>query len=168
MLPAPVHFKEVEVAPGEHMFVAALPSGPFFLYPQQFRVLQHFVVRHLEPSIPKLLSLVGPVKSGKSAVLFNVLPGLLAAQHAVAGGPTPVIFRHAFDHKEAPGAAAMRLLERAAFFAKSLGFKLEIPEHAPCSALRQLGDIMGVFSSTIESRGGMLCLLLDEVQVRGD
>jgi hypothetical protein len=107
---------------------------------------------------------VGPIKSGKSAILMDVLPGLLVAQHAAVGGPTPVIFRFSFVLGDPPEAASLRLVQVAAKFAKSQGFVLDVPG-SPFDALNLLGDVMGEFAVCIANRGGELCLLLDEVQV---
>ena len=152
--------------PGERMLVASLPSGPFFLESRQHDVLQCFVNGPLLPHVPQLIALVGPIKSGKSAVMQSVLPGLFAAQYSLAGGPTPIVLCFAFSLKDPPDVAALRLLRRAAVLAKSLGFVLEVPDLAS-NALNELADVMGDFAQGVASRGGVLCLNLDEVQVSG-
>lgn len=147
------------------MLVAALPSGPFFLELRQHELLRDFVSGSPRHNIPKLLALVGPIKSGKSAILMDVLPGMLVAQYAAAGGPTPVVFRFSFVLGDPPEAASLRLLQVAAKFAETQGFMLKVPGSS-FDALNLLGDVIGDLASGIASRGGELCLLLDEVQVR--
>lgn len=146
------------------MLVAALTTGPFFLDLRQYELLRDFVSGSPQQNIPKLLALVGPIKSGKSAILMDALPGLLVAHHAAVGGPTPVIFCYSFVLGDPPEAASLRLLRAAAKIAKSQGFVLDVPE-SPFDALNLLGDVMGELAAGIASRGGELCLLLDEVQV---
>lgn len=165
-LPAAVHFTDVELVPGERMLVASLPSGPFFLEPRQHDLLQYFVKGPLLPNVPQLIALVGPIKSGKSAVMQSVLPGLFAAQHLLAGGPIPIVLCFTFSLNDPPEVAALRLLRRAAVLAKSLGFVLEVPDLAS-NALNELADVVGDFAQGVARRGGVLCLNLDEVQVRG-
>lgn len=160
-----MHFENIELVPGERFFIADLPSGPFFLEPQQHSLLHSFASGNLLPHIPKLIGLVGPVKSGKSAIMNDVLPGMLAAQHAIAGGPRPVILSITFAANVSPATAAVQLLESAKDLAKTLGFHLSIPS-SPSVALLRIGEVMRAFSREIESRGGMLCLLLDESQAR--
>lgn len=149
----------------EQMVVATLPSGPFFLERKQYNTLLTFVCSPLIPDFPKLVALVGPIKSGKSAVLSSVLPGLLAAHHAVTKGPTPVIFFFAFDLADPPARAASALLREASLVAAKLGFSIGEPVD-PDDALDRLGLFMGRLALGIANSNGVLCLLLDEVQVR--
>lgn len=146
------------------MFVAALSSGPFFLGQKQYEALKVFVDGPLMPHVPKLAVFVGPIKSGKSVLLFDVLPGLIAAQYAAVGGPTPVIFRFTFSLELPPPQAAMSLLREVSRFAATLGFSIGDPVDSD-DALYTLGRFMGRFSLGIANRGGQLILLLDEVQV---
>ena len=153
-LPAAVHFDDVELG-GERMFVAALSSGPFFLGQKQYVTLKSFVDGPLMPHVPKLVVFVGPIKSGKSALLFDVLPGLIAAQYAAVGGPTPVIFRFTFALALPPAQAAMSLLREASRFAATLGFSIGNPVD-PEDALFSLGRFMGRFALGIANRGASL------------
>lgn len=159
-----MRFDDAELG-GEQMVVAALSSGPFFLRHEQHDMLKMFVCGRQMPDVPKLAVLVGPIKSGKSSVLFNVLPGMIAAHHAAAGGPIPVIFRFTFPLSHSPSQAATALVREASRFAAALGFPIGSPVD-PDDALYCLGSFMGRLSLGIAKRGGELCLLLDEVQVR--
>ena len=99
--PLPVTFAEESVG-GELMMVASLPLTLSMTAPFYLTLLEHYgLMRFLQepPSIvPQMLMLTGPVKSGKSRIVHDVLPRMLAAQYAAA--PTtvrrPVIFRHTF------------------------------------------------------------------------
>ena len=148
------------------MRVAELPSGPFFLERAQFQLLRRFAEGKPQRDRPKLLAVVGPVKSGKSAVLMDVLPGLFASAHAKAAGdgPTPVIFPFTFDEADAPEAAALRLLSSASRFASTIGLTLVVPATTQL-ALLTLGDVMGELARKVHEDGGELCILLDELQV---
>jgi hypothetical protein len=76
-LPAPLTFAE-ECLGGEPMMVASLPlthsvAAPFYLTPLQHYGLMRFL---REPSsiAPQMLMLTGPVKSGKSRIVHDVIP----------------------------------------------------------------------------------------------
>jgi hypothetical protein len=162
-LPRIVRFKKQDVG-GTIMRVADLPSGPFFLDRKQFKLLRCFAEGSPQKDIPKLVAVVGPVKSGKSAIVMDVLPTIIGSEHAKAGGPTPVLFPFTFEETDVPSTAAMRLLSSASRFAAAIGFTLAVPV-TPELALLGLGDVMGEFARGISSKGGELCILLDELQV---
>ncbi len=170
-VPASITFEDSGLldAEGAPMQVAQLaPLGrPFFVEDKALKKLMSWA-----SGLPndedgnKLLVLSGPIKSGKTTMLRKVLPGVLAAQHAAAGGRTPVIFAFTFSLKDRPPAAAMELCNAAAGFAGTLGFRLPNPPSTPSDALLGMGRMMGELAMGIAAAGGELILLLDEVQVR--
>jgi hypothetical protein len=150
------------------MHVARLAStGPFFLEDMAFQQIKSWASGHpCKGSNYKLLVLTGPIKSGKTTMLREVLPAALAAQHAAGGGPTPVIFEFAFALGMGPPAAAKLLCNAAVGFAETLGFRLPNPPSTPTDALIDMGRMMGALANGIAAAGGELILLIDEAQVR--
>jgi hypothetical protein len=170
--PAPITFEDTDLldAVGAAMHVARLVSmGPFFLEDMAFQQIKSWASGHpCKGSNYKLLVLTGPIKCGKTTMLREVLPAVLAAQQAAAGGgPTPVIFEFAFSLQEGPPAAAKLLCDSAATFADKLGIVFPYPRSTPIDyALINMGAIMGELANGIAAAGGELILLIDEAQVR--
>lgn len=151
------------------MRVAYLPStGPFFVEDLTYRKMMSWARGNPSPAAAdfKLIVLTGPIKSGKTKLLEEVLSGVLAAEHATSGGPTPVIFMFRFTLGEGPQAAALSLIEAAAAKAKDLGFELTNVPTTGALALTALPRIMKNLADGIASAGGQLVLLIDEAQVR--
>jgi hypothetical protein len=152
------------------MRVALLPAaaGPFFLEDMAHQQVMSWVKGHPSDAAAdhKLLVLMGPIKSGKTAMLRKVLPGALAAQHAVEGGAKPVFFPFAFTLGQGPHGAALKLVEAAAAKAKALGFELINVPTDGVLALIGLPRIMSNLATGIAAAGGELVLLIDEAQVR--
>ena len=146
------------------MVEANLPLGPFFLDDLAHQQLLSFAKGRPKKNVPKFVTLVGPIKGGKSAVLMDVLPGMIATNHAAAGGLKPVFFRFSFNLTQPPKEAARHLLLAAAALANNLGFVLDVPATIE-DCLLTLSDVMGRFAKGIADGGGELCMLLDEVQV---
>ena len=164
-LPVPLTFAE-ESLRGEPMMVASLPltlsvAAPFYLTP-----LEHYgLVRFLQepPSIaPQMLMLTGPVKSGKSRIVHDVLPRMLAARYATA--PTtvrrPVIFRHTFVLGAAAEAAAEGLVDSLLECALSEGVALRRPYG---KGLLILPYVAAELAQGVHQKGGELWLLFDEL-----
>ena len=167
-LPAPVTFKEAGLVDGASgpMHVAELPtSGPFFLEDTAHQQVLAWVREHPSAYVHKLLVLTGPIKSGKTAILTTVLPGVLAAQYAAAGGPKPVFFHFAFTLGHGPGKAALKLVEFAGAKAKALGFEIPNLPTAKEVALVAFPRVMSALAAGIAAGGGELVLLIDEAQV---
>ena len=164
-LPTPVTFAE-ETVGGELMMVASLPhthhaEAPFYLTP-----LEHFgLMRFLrEPcsTAPQMLMLTGPIKSGKSRIVHDVLPRMLAARYAAA--PTtvrrPVIFRHTFALGAAGDAAAESLVGRLMECAQKEGVTLYKPL---TSSLDAIPYVAAELAQGVHRAGGELWLLFDEL-----
>ena len=164
-LPPPLTFT-VERLGGELMMVANLPlthsaPAPFYLTP-----LEHFgLMRFLEepPSIaPQMLMLTGPVKSGKSRIVNDVLPRMLAARYAAA--PTtvrrPIIFCHTFVLGAAEERAAETLVARLQKFATREGIRLAKPA---TPFIDDLPHVAAELAKGVHQAGGELWLLFDEL-----
>lgn len=169
-LPAPITFREAGLADatGAPMHVAELPtSGPFFLEDMAQQKVLSWARGHPGPAAAdhKLLVLTGPIKSGKTQLLNNVLPGVLAAQHAAVGGPTPILFQFAFTLGHGPGKAALKLVSQAGIKAKALGFEILNLPATENVALVEFPRVMSDLAVGIASGGGELVLLIDEAQV---
>ena len=163
----------MEVLGGERTVVATLPGSPgvatprpFFLTPDQMLVLEHFLsCRELADS-PSMLMVTGTIKSGKSRIVTDIIPRLLARQHARAAPADachrrPVLFHHTFT-EGAPGAAAAdNWLRRLRAFARGLGIPLERPVNAMTADA--LPEVAAALAASLAARGEVLWLLLDEV-----
>lgn len=148
------------------MHVAELPtSGPFFLEDTAHQQVLAWVREHPSATVHKLLVLTGPIKSGKTALLITVLPGVLAAQYAAAGGPKPVFFHFAFTLGHGPGKAALKLVRAAAAKAVDLGFEISSVPPTEELALVEFPRVMSALAAGIAAGGGELVLLIDEAQV---
>jgi hypothetical protein len=171
-LPPPLDFAE-EVLGGERTVVANLQGSPgfatphpFFLTPTQMLVLELFLSRRELSDSPSLLMVTGTIKSGKSRIVSDIIPRLLARQHARAAPADaihrrPVLFRHTFA-EGAPGAAAAdNWLRRLLAFAHGLGIPLERPVNA--TTADALPEVAAALAASLDARGEELWLLLDEV-----
>ena len=169
---APIEFQQHESlldATGAPLHVAQMPvTGPFFLEDRAHQQLLSWAQGHPSPAYHdrKLVVLTGPIKSGKTALLNHVLPGMLTAQHAAFGGPKPVFFRFKFTLGEGPQAAAKRFCDAAARLAEDLGFRLTGVPATPVAALINMDDMALALALGIAKGGGELVLLIDEAQVR--
>ena len=164
-LPTPLTFAEERVG-GELMMVASLPLTPSVEAPFYLTPLEHYgLMRFLQepPSIaPQMLMLTGPIKSGKSRIVHDVLPRMLAAQYAAA--PTivcrPVIFRHTFVLGAAEDAAAENLVGRLMECARKEGLTLDKPL---TSSLDAIPYVAAELAQGVHRAGGELWLLFDEL-----
>lgn len=150
------------------MHVVELPKGcgPFFLDASVYRKASIWSSGHPSKRAAdhKLLVLTGPIKCGKSRMLEAVLPGLVMAQHAVQGGPTPVFFSFSFTLDRAPREAAREFVQTARRSAAELGITLSLPSEVD-EALSAFPEIMGKFSAAVAALNRELVMLLDEAQV---
>ena len=122
-LDAPLAFAPQDVG-GARMMVAATP-GPFFLTPAEHATLVEFL-REGPRDYPRMLMLTGTIKSGKSRLVHDIIPRMLAAEHAAAGGRRrhPYLFRHTFPPTLAPPEAAGSLVDALHDYADSVGLPL--------------------------------------------
>jgi hypothetical protein len=170
MLPAPLEFTTQLLGDREMMVASTVLSSEetkhFFLEADTFKQLEDFVVERPNRA-PQMLVLTGPVKSGKSFILNDVLPGLISARHATATKPkAPAIFRFAFDPTEPPHVATRSIVTAANNFAKLFGFAIPMPPSDAKWTFHYLDTSMGALASELYDRGWCLWLLLDECQVR--
>ena len=171
-LPPPLDFAE-EVLGGERTVVAVLQGSPgfatprpFFLTPTQMLVLEHFLCSKELSDSPSMLVVTGTVKSGKSRIVSDIIPRLLARQHARAAPADafhrrPVLFHHTFAEGASGAAAADNWLRRLLAFARSLGIPLERPVNA--TTAEALPEVAAALAARLDARGEELWLLLDEV-----
>ena len=164
-LPAPLTFAEQRIG-GELMMVARLPlthsvTAPFYLTPLEHSALVRFL-QEPPSTAPRMLMLTGPSKCGKSRILHDVLPRMLAAQHAAAPATVrrPVILRHTFTQGAAGDAAAETLVERLLRCAHSEGCALRRPKG---KGLLILPSVALQAAQAVQRAGGVLWLLLDEL-----
>ena len=164
-LASPLTFAEERIG-SELIMVASLPLtrsavAPFYLTPLQHHGLVRFL-REPASTAPQMLMLTGPVKSGKSRIVHDVLPGMLAAQYAAA--PTtvrrPVIFCHTFALGAAEDAAAECLVDSLIECARSEGVALRRPYG---KGLHILPAVAQQVARVVQRAGGELWLLLDEL-----
>ena len=164
-LPAPLAFVEERLG-GEIMMVASLPltpsvTAPFYLTPLEHCGLMRFL-RESSSIIPQMLMLTGPIKSGKSRIVHDVLPRMLAAQYAAAPATVrrPVIFCHTFDLGAAEEAAAEFLVGRLIECAHNEGVTLYKPL---TSSLNAMPYVAAELARVVHRAGGQLWLLFDEL-----
>lgn len=164
-LPAPLTFAEQRIG-GEPMMVARLPlthsvTAPFYLTPLEHSALVRFL-QEPPSTAPRMLMLTGPSKCGKSRILHDVLPRMLAAQHAAAPATVrrPVILRHTFTQGAAGDAAAETLVERLLRCAHSEDCALRRPKG---KGLLILPSVALQAAQAVQRAGGVLWLLLDEL-----
>jgi hypothetical protein len=135
---------------------------------EQHQEVQRFIRE--EPSARvQALMIVGTIKSGKSTLLHEVLPGLLAAAYATrwpAGRPRPVIFKYAFPLGRDAEAAAAHLQDELGSFGRRVNVPFD-KEPSPSAALNVLPTNLRIFAERIRAGGGELWLLLDELQGPG-
>lgn len=170
-LPSPLTFEAVKLG-GEEWMTAELPldddsTAPVYLSKEQHSRLVRFIDE--APSTrPQLLMPVGTIKSGKSTVLSQLLPRMLAAAHsnstrASRSRRRPVLFSYRFRLRLSAPEAARDLQTALANFARDIG----LPFRKAATALDALGTLaskMEQFAKLIKEGGGELWLLLDELQ----
>ena len=160
-LPLPLYFVE-ECVGGVPMMVANLHHSrglvaPFFLTPAEHAALAHFVGQ-MPSQTPSFLMLSGTIKSGKTSVLRDIIPGLVAA-HPASAARRPVFFHFAFPLNDHPDEAAAQLTAHLVRFARSLGITI-----APAEDPRVLFPVLlEEFAQRVDEEGGTLWLLLDEL-----
>lgn len=131
---------------------------PFFLTQDQHDVIDAFVAIE-ETDDHRLLLLTGPIKSGKTAVLHDVIPGWIG-KYRSAFLLNPVIFRYSFPLHTPVSMACEGFLAAFKNFAKSLGIALDKADNP----LSQFAERVIHLSNQIREHGGKLWLLLDECQ----
>ena len=169
-LPKPLAFLPQQVG-GEEMMVAEFDSEsfkfPIFLTRTQHSGLLRFIDEGPSPR-QQLLMLTGTIKSGKTAVLNTVVPGLLAAWHG-SQGPVgskrgrPITLQYSFPLGSTADDAALHFMNVVASFAQSISAPFPVVV-TPTQALNTFPTELERFVKHIHDNGGELWLLLDEVQ----
>jgi hypothetical protein len=169
-LPAPISFSTIELK-SETWLTAEVPlsagsTAPIFLTSAQHEELLRFIDER--PSRrPQLLMPVGTIKSGKSVLLHEVLPGMVAARVSSSHWPDdrlqPVFFRYRFPLMADAEEAAMSLSRALDEFGKFIKVPFGAPADA-ATALDLLPQKLEKFARQVHKSGGELWLLFDEMQ----
>ena len=163
---APLAFSTEDVG-GAPMSVASVQitehlTAPYFLAPEQLASLMDFIA---EPpaATPRLLLVTGTIKSGKTQLVMNVLPRLIAAQAAAARARArlPVVFRLTFIQGATAESAASLLVANLLAFAFQVGSPLSLPP-AP-GGLHVVVFVVEALARALWARGRVLWVLLDEL-----
>lgn len=167
-LPPPLAFTLQDVG-GCGMFVGDLElreksTAPFFLAPAVHDKLLYFL-QEPPSTIPQLLLVTGTIKSGKSRLVMQVIPRLLAHLHA--SSPVlkrrPVIVSCVFSAGESTVGAAKLLVSALCFSAGSLGISLPLSKAVMEEALDNFPSIMEMYAEALWEQNCVLWLLLDEL-----
>jgi hypothetical protein len=140
--------------------------GPMFLPQLAHNVMLRFVNK---PALSEALVVLGPPKSSKTAVLYDVLPRMVAAR---VGGLDPVFVRLTFSLANSPQSAAKRIWTelRAVAHAFSICETVVPAEVSLDDAILYLPKLVEEISKWCENKNGtekrQLLLLMDEVSVR--
>jgi hypothetical protein len=137
---------------------------PCLIQPSVLKLLSDFVKE--VPSGPQFLILSGPVKSGKSTLLLQLIPGLIAAKFRsseMAPEPHPVYLIYMFVGSN-PATAAVSLCAYLYACVQTLNLT-HFVQPVQLNALAELGVMLSALADAIRRFGGRLWLLLDEFQV---
>ena len=150
---------------GEELRVGDVLTSSGTTVPCFLRPAVHDTLVHFASEVPfkqeQFLLITGAVKSGKSTVLHDVLPGLVASVHTPSSRP-PVFFRFTFTQHVGVKGACSELCDAISVFGKPLGLDIPVPADAVSGwALRLIELAKGIARPP---RNGRLWILLDEVQ----
>jgi len=171
-LPPPITFTSLDLG-GQRWMVARLSykdgvTVPVYLTVEQHAELERFIGEGPAP-VPQVLMPVGTIKSGKSTILQQLIPGMLAAAVATRWPSTrrrPVLFNYKFPLGSSAEGAAMHLTRALYSFAQAI--KVPFAKEATAGdALDNLPENVRKFAERIKAGGGELWLLLDELQAPG-
>ena len=180
---------------GELMMVATLDDGathvPIFLTEVQYAALLRFVDE--APShTPRMLMVDGTIKSGKTTIVHEVMPRLLAARFSAPPSPPssaplpvrsaspsaapaplpgphkrvlprPVIFKYTFPLSGSAADAAHHFMRALGDFATSITVPFSL-KATPSESLDRFPAAVAEFAERVRAGGGELWLLLDELQ----
>jgi len=160
-------FHDEDVA-GTMLKVAQLPVSPavtvpFFLTPDQHRVVSDWATRQLS-DVPCFLLPVGTVKSGKSTLLDRVLPGIAAAQFEAAGpgARRPVIMYMSLNVSSDATASYDMLVEVVHHACDAFGLPVTLPTKS--SPWVGAPNFMAHVARQLYDANACLWLLIDEFQ----
>ena len=170
-LPEPIHFTRSLIGDTD-MMVAAIPDiqGPFYLPVKAHGKIVNWIQDCGLLSIPDLLAIVGPVKSGKSELLHSVIPGIIAQQFKDEQRlPTksifePVIIKLSCNLGGDPSQFAWDLIAEIHTTVSPFGVMVAIPAN-PAIALLNLKHVVHRVARDMRAQKKQLYLLLDEMQV---
>jgi hypothetical protein len=141
--------------------------GPMFLpklaHDQLARFVSHSMRMAMEPS--EALVFLGPPKSGKTAVLHELLPRMVAAHPSDF---TPVFVRVTFEFGDTPERATKRIWEALRDVANAFDFhrQVDIPDKTTFEhSCFEVPILIERLAHSFEYNKRQLWLLLDEFQV---
>jgi hypothetical protein len=137
--------------------------GPFFLSPAAHALVQSWAAHPV--GYEGVLTLCGPIKSGKSALLRQVIPNLVYTSHSKSGGLTPLFIHCSFTETDTPAMAAAKLMATLQTTATEHGLSPFLPTAAGTEVLH-LPRVFGKLVLEFHLRGMRPYLCLDEFQVR--
>jgi hypothetical protein len=169
----PFEFKAQTLGDDQHemMVAESVPNsnivGPMFLSTLAHAVLLSFV-NYPEENQP--LVVFGPPKSSKTAVLFEVLPRMVAAR---VGGLDPVFVRLTFSLANNPQSAAKRIWTELSEVARAFEIdcfdisEIVVPaEVTLVDAILKLPKLIEKIAPLFVAKDRQLWLLFDEISVR--
>jgi hypothetical protein len=169
----PFEFKAQTLGDDQHKMMVAesVPNskivGPMFLSTSAHDVLLRYVSVHKDS---QALVVLGPPKSSKTAVLFEVLPRMVAAR---VGGLDPVFVRLTFSLANNPQSAAKRIWTELGKVARAFEIdcsdisEIVVPAEVTLDdAILKLPNLIEQIAPLFVAKGLQLWLLFDEVSVR--
>lgn len=150
------------------MMVAWLPrsqgSKPIFISEDEYRSLVLFLREDPDEDTPRLLVLLGTIKSGKSTLLEAIEPIVVALREDAPDMHNrlpPVLFKYVFSQRCQASAAADDLAAALRDFAGQQGIALLKRDS---SSLQHIAAVAGEVSRGVHDSGRQLWLLFDETQ----
>ena len=183
-LPPPLIFACEDVG-GEEMMVASLgpvaerdataPDVPFFLTLSQHMALIRFTREAPSQRKPQMLMATGAIKSGKTALVHEIVPRLVVAEYLSAGASgalpsaapprRPVFFKYTFPLGTPAADAASDFVRALTLFTLALGLPQPLRvSRTPAEALQDFPHVIEELALRVHASGGVLWLLLDELQ----
>jgi len=166
--PLPVSQRDVG---GEKMFFTWLqtPEGrplfPYFLTTKAYHTLIGFV-REPETSRPQLLLVSGTIKSGKSTLVRDIIPGMVLQQHFLLGSERhkPVFLLISLGIGLPADNAARKIICSAHDMAEAFGLSLPVSRvSALVSPLHSMTEAVVHLAKALQARHCILWLLFDEL-----
>ncbi len=159
-LPPPIEFREMVIGDTLMMVAADVPNicGLFYLLPSAYSKAHQWIVHPLG-TLPILLVIHGPTKSGKSAFLNHVLPSMLTHAHRLSKTPEPVIIKCTFLMSSSPKDAMTEIATQIS----NMATKLSISHIVPTVNIHLF--VVNI-AEQIHLLGKCMWLFLDEIAVR--
>ncbi len=138
--------------------------GPYYLSSTAYDEIWQWIRLPQHICDPCLLSIIGPTKSGKSVLLNQVIPGLIAHNYQIKRISAPIIINHTFNLSASPHDAMFELATTIFNSAMALGLLLTAPTRE--DAMVEVEHLIPEFAAALHRNGKTLYLMLDESQVR--